>query len=78
MKDNYFLYSVGIIAIVGILVCFIGYATNTPPMHTSKRTPAITIPAGKKKNCKCWAERMERIKKANKDLLERNPILKKS
>ena len=54
MKDN--LYSVGILAIVGILVCFIGYATNTPPMHTSKRTPAITIPAGKKKNCKCCAE----------------------
>ena len=77
MKDNYFLYSVSILAIVGVLVCFIGYATNALPMHTSKQTSAITTPAGKKKNCKCCAERLERVRKANKDLLERNPILKK-
>ncbi len=77
MKDNFFVYSVGILAIVGILVCFIGYATNTLPMHTSKQTHAITTTAGKKKNCKCCAKRLERVRKANKDLLERNPILKK-
>ena len=77
MKDNFFVYSVGILAIVGILVCFIGYATNTLPMHTSKQTHAITIPTAKKKNCKCCADRLERVKKANKDLLERNSILKK-
>jgi hypothetical protein len=67
MKDNFFVYSVGILAIVGILVCFIGYATNTLPMHTSKQTHAITIPTAKKKNCKCCADRLERIIKANKE-----------
>ena len=77
MKDNYFLYSVSILAIVGVLVCFIGFATNALPMHMSKQTSAITTPAGKKKNCKCCAERLERVRKANKDLFERNPILKK-
>ena len=77
MKDKYFLFSIGILAIVGILVCFIGYATNTLPMHTPKQTSAITTPAGKKKNCKCCAKRVNRVRKANKDLLESNPSLKK-
>ena len=78
MKDNFFLYGVGILAIVGILACFIGYATNALPMHTPpKQKSAITTSAGKKKNCKCCAKRVERVRKANKDLLERNPILKK-
>ena len=76
-KRQLFLYSVGILAIVDILVYFIGYATNALPMHTSKQTSAITTPAGKKKNCKCCVKRLEHVKKANKDLLERNPILKK-
>ncbi len=77
MKNNFFLYSIGIFAIIGVLVCFIGYATNTVPMYTPKQTSAITTPAGKKKNCKCCGKRLERVKKANKDLLERSPILKK-
>ena len=77
MKDNIFVYSVGILAIVGILACFIGYATNALPMHTPKQKSAITTSAGKKKNCKCCAKRVERVRKANKDLLESNPILKK-
>lgn len=77
MKGNIFLYSVGIIAIVGVLLCFIGYATNTLPMHTQKQTTSITTPTGKKKNCKCCAKRVERVRKVNKDFLERNPILKK-
>ena len=49
MKDAYFIYSVSILAIVGVLVCFIGYATNTLPMHTPKQKSAITTSAGKKK-----------------------------
>ena len=77
MKNNFFLYSVGILAIIGVLVCFIGYATNRAPMYP-KQTSAITTPTGKKKNCKCCAKRLERVKKANKDLLERNPVLKKA
>ncbi len=36
MKDAYFIYSVSILAIVGVLVCF-------------KQTSAITIPVGRKK-----------------------------
>ncbi|MCG9129085.1 hypothetical protein JT359_15965 [Candidatus Poribacteria bacterium] len=77
MKDNFFVYSVGILAIIGVLVCFIRYATNTLPMHTPKQTSAITASPAKKKNCKCCAKREERVKKANKVLLERNPIIKK-
>lgn len=77
MKDTHFLYSIAILAVVGVLVCFIGYATNTLPMHTPKQTSAITTSLAKKKNCKCCVKRVERVKKANKDLLEGNLILKK-
>ena len=31
MKNNYFQYSVGILAIVGALACFIGYAIEIHP-----------------------------------------------
>ena len=77
MKDNFLVYSVGIHAIVGVFVCFIGYATNALPMHTSKQTHAITTSPVKKKNCKCCAKRVGRVRKVDKDLLESNPILKK-
>ena len=34
MKDTHFLYGIARLAVVGILACFMGYATNTLPMHT--------------------------------------------
>jgi gamma-glutamyl:cysteine ligase YbdK (ATP-grasp superfamily) len=65
MKETYFLYGVAILAVVGILVCFIGYATNTLPMHTQKQAPLITTsPTAKKKNCACCVEETADIVKA--------------
>lgn len=77
MKENHFLYGITILAICSIFTCLIGYATNVLPMPTPKQTSAITTSLAKKKNCKCCVKRVERVKKANKDLLEGNLILKK-
>lgn len=63
MKDTHFLYSITILAVIGVLICFIGYATNSLPMHTQKETPVVTTTA-KKKNCACCAEETADIVKA--------------
>lgn len=57
MKDTYFLYSVAILAVVGILICFIGYAK-----HTYKAIPIVTTTA-KKKDCVCCEEKSTEIVK---------------
>lgn len=65
MKDTHFLYSIAIIAVVGILVCFIGYAKNMFPIPVQKHAPVITISStAKKKNCKCCAKETADIVKA--------------
>jgi len=76
MKEKYFLYSIGILAIVGVLVCFFGYATNTLPMHTPKHISAITMPAGKKKNCKCCTKPRNVLEKPIKTYLNETVIKK--
>lgn len=43
MKDTYFLYCVAILAIVGVFVCFIGYAK-----YTHKEVPVVTTTVKKK------------------------------
>ena len=58
MKDTHFLYTLAALAGVGISLVFIGYATETLPMHTPKQHTSGAAPvttktlAGKKKNCK--------------------------
>ena len=66
------------IAIIGILTCFIGYAINARPMHMPKqqvsgptvKSVSTKQPSVKKKNCSCCAERLRalriRLQKARK------------
>lgn len=65
MKDTHWLYGIGVLAVLGILACFIGYATDTLPMSTPRQqAPVVTAsPAVKPKACGCCAERMERLRK---------------
>lgn len=70
MKDTHFLYGIAILAVFGITVVFVGYATDTLRMHSPKpQAPAATIvptvtttPIGKKKSCGCCSERLARIR----------------
>lgn len=78
MKDTCFLYSIAILAVFGIAVVFVGYATDTLPMHSPKpQASAATIAPEvtttlivKEKSCGCcseWLARIrEMIKKARK------------
>lgn len=63
--DAIFPLMIGVLCLLAILACFIGYATNTLPMHTPKQQApvAMTTPV-KKKPCHCCEERMARLRKA--------------
>ena len=68
MKDTHVLCIACILALVAITSVFVGYATNTLPMHTPRQitiAPPATIgpaqaatdtPALKKKACSCCSE----------------------
>ena len=76
MKDTHFLYGIAILAVVGILACFIGYATNTLPMHAPRQlsttTPAVTDTAAvKTKGCGCCAERIAKFRQRMEKLRKR-------
>lgn len=69
MKDTHFLYGISAFAVVGILVCLIGYTTAPHRMYTLKqRTPGAATPSTtetsekKKKNCGCCAERVRELR----------------
>ena len=68
MKDTHFLYSISAFAVVGILVCLIGYTTDPHRMRTPKQrtlraaTPSTTETSGKKKNCGCCTERVRELR----------------
>lgn len=47
MKENCILYSITTVAIIGILVSFIGYATDTPVDTKAKQSPAKTAVSAK-------------------------------
>lgn len=42
MKETHILYSIAILAVIGILVSFIGYATDKPGVHASKHHSLFT------------------------------------
>ena len=45
MKGHHFLYSLGVIAVVGVLACFLAFATGTFPERFRKQQPPVeTIP----------------------------------
>ena len=69
MKDTHFLYGISAFAVVGVLVCLIGYTTDPHRMHTPKQrtlgaaTPSTTeTSVKKKKNCGCCADRVRELR----------------
>lgn len=71
MKDTYFLYCVAILAIVGVFVCFIGYAK-----YTHKEVPVVTTTV-KKKDCVCCEEKNGEIVKTIRQNREKMIVYKK-
>lgn len=56
MKDSHFLYSIATLALGSIIAIFVGYITNTLPMHTPRDSaPAIAIPL-ERKSCGCCTQ----------------------
>ncbi|MCG9134507.1 hypothetical protein J5I95_22820 [Candidatus Poribacteria bacterium] len=75
MKDTYFLYGVAILAILGISVVFIGYATNTLPMSTPRQSVGSVAPpvlTAAKKNCGCCADKTRQITKSLRQIREKS------
>lgn len=71
MKNTHYLYGISIFAVIGVLVCFIGHAIDTRPMHMPKQhTPEMTpVPTDitetfvkKQKNCSCCAKRIREFR----------------
>ena len=71
MKDIHWLYSISIFAMIGVLVCLIGYATYTLSSHTPKQHAPETTPTPtgitetfvkKQKNCGCCTERIKELR----------------
>lgn len=71
--NRYFLYGIGIIAVIGILACVIGYTlpAQTPTQKaaleavttTAEVTAKTTVTTRKKSSCGCCAERRARLEK---------------
>jgi hypothetical protein len=45
MKETRILYGIAVLAVIGILVSFIGYATDTPGVHISKQHSPVKTEA---------------------------------
>ena len=56
MKDTHFLYSIATLGLGSIIAIFVGYVTNTLPMHTQgyAAPPVVRTPA--KKECSCCTQ----------------------
>ena len=70
MKNMHILYGITILAVIGILTCFIGYATDTPQQsaYTTKSNQAL-----KKKPCPCCDEKQKRMEKMMREWLNEKP-----
>lgn len=79
MKGHHFLYSLGAIAVVGVLTCFLVSATGTFPERFWKQQPPVeTIPLvrSQEKKCGCCKKSMDRIRKRIQQAGERKRALK--
>ena len=82
MRTKRFLYGIAILAVVGILACFIGYVTHTLPMHMPRQQAPVgtgthtakTTSAAVKKDCGCCAKRIERLRKMVQRARERKQV----
>lgn len=66
MKSSHFLYSLGVLAVVGILACFLVYSTETFPVHIrEQQAPVETAPSvrSQQKTCSCCKETMDHVRK---------------
>jgi hypothetical protein len=71
MKNTYILYGIALLAIVGILVCFVGYAIDTPQQPASNMVPPTQ--AVKKKSCACCDEKQKRMDQMMRQWLNEKP-----
>ena len=66
MKDIHFLYIIAVLAVIGISVTFVGYATDRLPVHTPRQidtTPAVNAEStNAKKGCGCCKEDLAEFK----------------
>ena len=75
MKNMYTLYSIAIIAVVGILVCCVIYTSGTASMDTpqhSTYTPK-SKQALKKKTCACCDEEQKRMVRMVREWINEKP-----
>lgn len=70
MKDTYFLYTVAILAVLSILICFIGYATDRLPMSTPRQQTSVVMPTSKEKSCACCSKNKKLVEKRVQQVLE--------
>ena len=76
MKTPQVLYRLALLARIGILACFLVFATEISPVRISKqRTPVETMPAvrSEKKTCQCCQNTMDRLRKRIQEAGERKP-----
>lgn len=85
MKDEHLVLGMALLAIVAIVACFIGYATDTLPIQTreapSQQTQvktssagiptADTVAASTRKSCNCCTERTKRAREQFRKIRER-------
>ena len=66
MKDTHFLYIIAVLAVVGISVTFIGYATGKLPVYTPRQiqtTPSVNADStNTKKGCSCCKKNLAEFK----------------
>lgn len=66
MKDTHFLYIIALLAIIGISVTFVGYATDRLPVHTPRQistTASVnTDSTNAEKGCGCCKENLTKFK----------------
>lgn len=81
MKERRFLLCLGILAVVGILTFFIGYAMDTHLVHTSNRqfpVETTTLVGKKEKSCGCCKESMKLLKEQIRKARERRQVARQA
>ena len=56
MKDTHFLYSIATLGLGSIIAIFVGYVTNTLPMHTQGYAAPPVVRTPVKKECSCCTQ----------------------
>ena len=66
MKDTHFLYIIAVLAVIGVSVTFIGYATGKLPVYTPRQiqtTPSVNADStGAKEGCGCCKEDLAKFR----------------